>query len=172
VTTPPEPQDFPQQPTPAPPPLNEAELRGSDPAVEAPKEVQLSFWLWIATAALMVVGALLILTQRDVVLAELRKADTSGLTEEQLQSFATISVVFYVLVGVVLAGLFAFFAIKMRAGRNWARITLLVLGIIVLLYQVIGLTLIGLLTALVVLGGLITLNLKPSTAYFAANRTR
>jgi hypothetical protein len=164
VTTPPDQPDWQQQSTPAPPPLNESELR------EAPKEVEISFWLWIATTALMLVGALLTITQRDTVLDAIRKADTTGLTEDQLQSFATISVAFYVIMGLVLAGLFVLFALKARAGKNWARISLMILGGVVFLFQVLGLSILGVLTALVVLGGIVTLNLKPSTQYFAANR--
>jgi hypothetical protein len=170
VTTPPEQPDWQQQSIPAPPPLNESELRGPAPVGEAPKEVEISFWLWIATAALMLVGAVLTLAQRDTVLEAARSANTTGLTEEQLQSFATIAVTFYVIAGLVLAGLFVLFAMKARAGKNWARISLMILGGIVFLFQVLSLSILGILTALVVLGGLVMLNLKPSTQYFAANR--
>jgi hypothetical protein len=150
--------------------LSESELHGSAPVAEVPKEVQLSYWLWIAAAALMVIGAVLTLAQRDAVLDTLRAANTTNLTEEQLQSFATISVTFYVLVGLILAGLFVWFAMKARVGRNWARIALIILGAVVFLFQVLGLSLLGIVTALVVLGGLITLNLKPSTRFFAASK--
>ncbi|MEV8442534.1 hypothetical protein AB0425_34590 [Actinosynnema sp. NPDC051121] len=162
----------PQQPyTPAPPPLSESELAGhggqARPAVPEPKEVRLSFFLWLAGAILLVVSSVLVLTQRDVALEEARKApSTPGVTQEQLESAVTAVLVFLVIIGVVLAALMVFFAFKARAGRNWARITLTVIGAAVLLYHLFGFSLVGLIIVLVVAAAVVTMYLPASKAYF------
>lgn len=162
----------PQQPyTPTPPPLSESELAGhgghAGPAVPEPKEVRLSFFLWLAGAILLVVSSVLVLAQRDMALEEARKAaPTPGVTPEQLESAVTAVLVFLVVVGVVFAALMVFFAFKARAGRNWARITLTVLGAFVLLYHLFGFSLLGLVIVLVVAAAVVTMYLPASKAYF------
>ncbi len=161
-----------QQPyTPPPPPLSESELAGhgahQQPALPEPKEVRLSFFLWLAGAILLVVSSVLVLTQRETALEEARKAPpTPGVTAEQLESAVTAVLVFLVIIGVVLAALMVFFAFKARAGRNWARITLTVLGAAVFLYHLFGFSLIGLVIVLVVAAAVVTLYLPASKAYF------
>ena len=70
------------------------------------------------------------------------------------------------IIGVVLAALMVFFAFKARAGRNWARITLTVLGALVLLYHLFGFSLLGLVIVLVVAAAVVTMYLPASKAYF------
>jgi type IV secretory pathway VirB2 component (pilin) len=166
-------QPYPQQPyTPAPPPLSESELAASGghqrPAVPEPKEVRLSFFLWLAGAVLLAVSALLMLGDREAALEEARNVPaTPGITVEQLESTITAILVFLVIIGVVLAGLMALFAFKARAGRNWARVVLTVLGVVVFLYNLffapnfVGLVLLPVLAAAVV-----TLYLPGSKTYF------
>jgi ABC-type transport system involved in cytochrome bd biosynthesis fused ATPase/permease subunit len=136
----------------------------------APREVQISFWLWIFVAVLQAITGLLSLTGRDAAINALRDANT-GLTEDQLQTAVTATLALYTLIGFVIAGLFVWFAIKARAGRNWARIALMILGVVVLIFQIFGLTLLGIVTALAIIGGIVTLNLRPSSLFFASNRT-
>ncbi|MEU4739466.1 hypothetical protein AB0G02_03235 [Actinosynnema sp. NPDC023658] len=172
MTTPQDPEYRPpQQPyTPAPPPLSESELAGypgqAAPSVPEPKEVRLSFFLWIAGAVLLLVSAILVITQRDVAIQEARKTNTAGVTPDQLESAVTAVLWGLVVVGVVLAALMALFAVKARAGRNWARIALTVLGVIVALYHLIGFSLLGLLIVLVVVAAVVTMYLPASKAYF------
>ncbi|MCE6995871.1 hypothetical protein LZG04_13825 [Saccharothrix sp. S26] len=174
MTTPQDPDHLPpQQPyTPAPPPLSESELAGygggqGRPVVPEPKEVRLSFFLWLAGAVLLVVSSVLVLTQRDLAIEEARKAPpTPGVTAEQLESAVTAVLVFLVIIGLVLAALMAFFAFKVRAGRNWARITLTVIGAAVFLYHLFGFSLVGLIIVLVVAAAVVTMYLPASKAYF------
>ncbi|ROP39731.1 hypothetical protein [Saccharothrix texasensis] len=161
----------PQQPyTPAPPPLSDSELAGHGaqrPAVAEPKEVRVSFFLWLAGAILLVVSSVLVLTQREAALEEARKAPpTPGITVEQLESTVTAILVVVVIIGIVLAALMVLFALKARAGRNWARITLTVLGAAVFIYHLIGFSLVGLVIVLVVAAAVVTLYLPASKAYF------
>ena len=180
VTTPQDPdnrpsqQPYPQQQpyTPAPPPLSDSELAGyggqARPALPEPKEIRTSFFLWLASALLLVVSSVLVLLSRETVLEEARKAarDTQGVTVEQVESLTTAVLVFSAIIGVVLAALMVLFAFKVRAGRNWARITLTVLGAIVCIYYLLGFTLIGFLVVLVVAAAVVTLYLPASKAYF------
>lgn len=102
-------------------------------AAATPKEVQTAFRLWIANIVLGVVGSLLSLLIFDdlVAMDEL----PPGLTPEQAVLAASIGLIFGTLVFLGLGLLFAF---KMRAGRNWARITLTVLGSIAVLFSLLS----------------------------------
>lgn len=172
VTTPQDPQNRSQQQpyVPAPPPLSESELTGSGgygrPAVAEPKEVRLSFFLWLATSLLLVVSAVLIFTDRDVALEEARRTQAEGVTPEQLEAAVNVVLVTFVVIGVLLAALLAFFAFKVRAGRNWARITLTVLGVIVLIFNLLSFTWLGVLIVLAAAGAIVAMYLPASKAYF------
>ncbi len=83
----------------------------SVPAGPAPKEVETAFRLWIANVVLGIIGAVM--------------------------SFALSAL--GVVIALIFAALYLLFAFKMRQGRNWARITLTVLGGIGVLMGVLGL---------------------------------
>ncbi|MGH3568928.1 MAG: hypothetical protein ACRDRH_23460 [Pseudonocardia sp.] len=105
-------------------------------AAAAPKDVQTAFRLWIADIVLGVVGSLLSLLIFDdlVAMAEL----PPGLTPEQAALAATVGAIFAAVITLVFLGLGLLFAFKMRAGRNWARITLTVLGAIAVLFSLLS----------------------------------
>lgn len=105
-------------------------------AAAAPKEVQTAFRLWIANIVLGVVGSLLSLLIFDdlVAMAEL----PPGVTPEQAALGATVGAIFVAVLTLVFLGLGLLFAFKMRAGRNWARITLTVLGAIAVLFSLLS----------------------------------
>lgn len=105
-------------------------------AAAAPKDVQTAFRLWIANIVLGVIGGLLSLLVFDdlVAMAEL----PPGVTPEQAALGATVGAIFVAVVTLVFLGLGLLFAFKMRAGRNWARITLTVLGVIAVLFSLLS----------------------------------
>lgn len=115
------------------PPVPAAELAGGAPRVTPPTPVLASFWTWLAAAALWLVGGLLFLGARQTLVDSLRRDDTGGLTETQIQQAADLSVITVVVLAVIVAALFAFFAVKLRAGRNWARIVLTVVAVLALI---------------------------------------
>ncbi|RKT57898.1 hypothetical protein [Saccharothrix australiensis] len=176
MTTPQEP-DGPRQPQqphiPPPPPLSESELQGAahpgGHALPVPKEVRVSFWIWIAGAVLSVVGSLYALTQRDEIADVLRRQpNASELSPEQFDAAVTTSVLFAVVLGVVFAGLYVLFAFKARAGRNWARVVLTVLTALGLLSTLFGASVSGLFTSLISVVAVVLLYLPNSKAYFDA----
>ncbi|MBW4715850.1 hypothetical protein [Saccharothrix obliqua] len=174
MTTPQDPNGGQQQPyIPPPPPLSASELQGSGggPALPVPKEVQISFWIWIAGAALSVLGSLLALTQRDAIAQVLRESPQSrGLSPDEFDAAVTASILFAVVIGLVFAGLYVLFAFKARAGRNWARVVLTVLTALSLLALVTGASVSGLLTSLASVVAVVLLYMPNAKAYFDAHK--
>ncbi|MFD1146835.1 hypothetical protein [Saccharothrix hoggarensis] len=175
MTTPQDPEHLPpQQPyAPGSPPVGGYGQAGGPPeapqALSEPKELRLSFWLWITAAALVALTSLLVMTQRESATEAARRAGgTQGLTEEQFQAAVTASLLFLLVLGLVMGGLLAFFAVKARAGRGWARVALTVLGALVFVYNVLGFSLLGLLTGLVVAVAMVTLHLPATKQHFDA----
>lgn len=154
---------------PAAPPLHESELRGAQ-NLPAPTPVQVSFWLWVATAVVSVIGALLGFTQRDAALATVRGANTANLSEAQLEAAVTFGLVLAAVFLIVFAGLYLLFAFKARAGRNWARIVLTVLTVIDVLVLAINFSLVSGLSTLVAVVAVVLLFLPASSQFYAASR--
>ena len=98
------------------------------PAPARPGTVVGAFWLWIAAAAAAVVSGVLVFTS-DVWAQALAvaggRATISGVSVVTLISTVkTIAIVFMV----IFVALYVLFAVKMLAGRNWARVVLTVLA--------------------------------------------
>ena len=111
---------------PAAPPPTEAPRQTFTP----PTEVQASFWCFIAAAVVVLVGGLLSLGARQQIVDTLRANNTGNLTADQLNQVASVTLTVLLVVAVIIAGLFVLFAFKVRAGRNWARITLAIIAIL------------------------------------------
>ena len=87
----------------------------------------LAFWCWIATTVISLIG-LLDPDQPgldDAVAAGVR---SSGATRVDVQSLVTVAKAILIVVFLISVAIYLLFAFKMRAGRNWARITLTVFG--------------------------------------------
>lgn len=149
----------------------------TDPSVgrtssAAPKEVRISFWLWLASAILLTLlsiaalASVLIDPQAVVDLAKETAGGNQGLTDEQLRAGLIAFQIFFTVAGVVLSGLMVFFAVKARAGRPWARTWLNVVGIAALLLSMFGFTLLSLLIVLPIAAAIILLYMPPSKEYF------
>jgi hypothetical protein len=168
MTTPQDPYGQPNVP-PAAPPLNESELRGAQD-LPAPSPVQASFWLWIVTAVLGLIGTVIGFTQRDAALAAVRAANTQHLDDATLQAAVTAGLAFAAVIAVVFAALYVLFAFKTRAGRNWARITLTVLTALRVLLLIPSHDLLSVLAAVVAVVAVVLLYLPASAAFFTASR--
>jgi hypothetical protein len=127
----PEGQHQPFEPMPAAPSLNEQEL-GRTEVVGRPKSVDMAFILWLVT----VVGLLLSLViYLAVSAASLEETIRVGLerqnrtmSAEDIKDAAALYRTLAIVINLVFAVLVAAFAFAMRGGKNWARVTLIVLA--------------------------------------------
>jgi hypothetical protein len=150
---------------PAAPQFNEPATQN----IPVPTTVQASFWVWVATVVLSLVGAVVGFAGSGDALAAARSAN-SGLTDAQLQAIVTGTLIFAAVIAVVFAGLYLLFAFKARAGRNWARITLTVLTVLRLLALAAGVTLFGVITVVGAIVATVLLFLPESNQYFTAKK--
>ena len=103
---------------------------GSALRLAPPAEVLTSVKLWFASILLGLLGGVLVfaLTDQGAQAQTMRDAGTSGLTDAQPQWAVTILLVVVLVITVIVLALQIFFVLKMKAGRNWARIVLTVLA--------------------------------------------
>ena len=118
----------------APPPYGSDPYGQYGPALsQRPKEVDTSFWLWIGSMVVSLLGAILTFSQFDGIrqqaIDEALRADPTFDRQFFESTFDAVLIAGLVF-GLLLVALELFFILKMRAGRNWARIVLTVLGAI------------------------------------------
>lgn len=140
-------------------------------AVRPPAPVVVAFWIWIASAVLSLVFAVITPRQKSAIVDALTKAKPPNIAPNQYDQYATILITTTIVTLVIFAALYVFFAYKVRSGRNWARMTLTVLMIIGVAYDAYTGTLLSsgvglLISALAV----ILVYLPSANAYFAARR--
>lgn len=101
-----------------------------------------AFWLWIASLAVGLIGTVIAFaTLGDAVRAQVQRqveADPQ-LNAVDVEAIVRIGSIVGAVVGVAILTLEVFFALKMRAGRNWARITLTTLGALSVAATLVGL---------------------------------
>jgi ABC-type transport system involved in cytochrome bd biosynthesis fused ATPase/permease subunit len=122
---------------PPPPPIN----TGSAAAPTAPPtEIVGAFWAYLVAAITWLVGGLLVIGQKQQIIDSLRDANNQGgtLTDAQIETAANVGVIIVIVVAVVISALYALFAFKLKAGRNWARIVLAILAALALISLLLG----------------------------------
>jgi hypothetical protein len=142
-----------------------------------PKEVEISFGLWIATLVLGLIGVALSYSQIKQVQAQMINqmvAQNPPINQSMIERTASSAFVFGIVLWLlVVAAMFAF-VFLMRAGRNWARIVLAVLGGLYVLFSLMGVvvagSLAGLLHLLLLVGAIVTMFLPAANAWFASRR--
>ncbi|RYV51752.1 hypothetical protein [Pengzhenrongella frigida] len=129
---------MPTYPTGSGPTANEM----GQPRLAPPADVLMSVKLWFASIAVALVGGIAsyLMTDQTAAVKEMADADTSGLTEAQIQTAVNVGLVVALVFSLVLIGLQLLFVFKMKAGRNWARIVLTVLAGLSALMTLISLT--------------------------------
>ncbi|MGH3935227.1 MAG: hypothetical protein ACRDS1_09670 [Pseudonocardiaceae bacterium] len=145
-----------------------------------PKEVEISFWLWITNLVLGMLGALITLTQIDQIRTaaiDRAVAQDPTLDRSVIESAATVGLIVGVVVGLAIVAAQLAFVFLMRGGRNWARIVLAVLGGLGVLFGLIGLagasgatSATGLLQLLLLIGAIVTMFLPAANAWFRPSR--
>ncbi|SDD43276.1 hypothetical protein [Actinokineospora iranica] len=173
----PQPND-PYEPFPTAPPVDPRSL----PQTPArPKQVDTAFTLWMVSAGLSLLGFVLTLVfGQDATREAARKSfeDTGRpFTEADVDTAVTAALIFTGFFALLFFGLYLLFAFKMRAGRNWARLTLAILGGLGLLYALYGLaaggqgaleTVVGIVQIALVGTAIYLMYTKESSAYFDA----
>lgn len=104
-----------------------------------PTTVTLAFYAWLLLTALSLISLIVVLSSPiwdQAVAAGVRQADTNGVTID-VSSLVTTVKVSAVVGYLVAAALYLLFAFKMRAGRNWARVVLTIIGILAALGAVL-----------------------------------
>lgn len=88
--------------------------------------MQVAFWLWIFGALGSLVYAVLV----GDLSSSLSGANVSAANRADYERYVHVLVATTIVEQLVLAGLYVLFAYKVRAGRNWARMTMTVLVLI------------------------------------------
>lgn len=136
-----------------------------------PVTVQVAFWIWIASAVLSLVFAVLIPRQKGAIIDALNSAKPAGIAPNQYEQYANTLVVTTIVTLVLFALLYVFFAYKVRVGRNWARMTLTILLILgVVYYAYTGTLLSNGLGLVISVIALVLVYLPSANAYFAARK--
>ncbi|WP_424190088.1 hypothetical protein ACOBQX_14705 [Actinokineospora sp. G85] len=164
------------QPMPSAPPV------GHGAPLTRPKQVDTSFMLWLVNAAINILGFIVTLTiGSDVLRDQVREQAgvSGGLSDSEIDTAVTAALTVSGIIAVAFFALYVLFAFKMRAGRNWARITLTVLGVLGVLSGLYSLAsgdggVVGIIlnvVQVVLIGtALFLMWQKPSTEYFEASK--
>jgi len=94
-----------------------------------PREVQNAFTLWMVSIIVGLLAGILNLVVANPFAASRQRMHagaTSGMSRAQLDTILNVSLIIGAVFGVLFLALEVFFVVKMRAGRNWARIVLTV----------------------------------------------
>jgi hypothetical protein len=142
-------------------------------ASRPPASVEVAFWIWIVSAVVSLVFAVLAPRAKDNILASLRQSRPPGIVPSQYDHTANVLITVLVVQLVVFALLYVFLAYKVRSGRNWARMTLTVLLIIGVVYGLFNGSLLSSGVGLLISAVAVVLVYLPSaSAFFAAHRRR
>jgi hypothetical protein len=152
----------------APPPMDTPRQQFTPP-----NEIMSAFWCYVAGALILVVSGVLTITQRQQLISTLHENNPQHLTDAQINTVITATIVATVVILVIVAALYVLFAFKLRQGRNWARIVLTVvaaLALLSLLATAGGGTFLSLIGDLAAVAGCVLSYLPKSNAYIGAVR--
>jgi hypothetical protein len=145
------------------------------PAAARPSTINAAFWAFIASTVIGLLGGVLVFANKDAIVEATRNADRqkgTGLTDAQIDQAVTLTIVVAVVIAVIIALLYLLFAVKLRAGRNWARIVLTIITALQLLSVLAGESSIaGYVSVLAAVVGVVLSFTAPSNAYIAAAKT-
>jgi cation transport ATPase len=154
-----------------PSPIVSEQRKPDSEQVRPPVPVRVAFWIWVASAVLSLVSAVLTPREKGEIINALTTAKPQGITPAQYGQYANTLITVSIVTLVLFAALYVFFAYKVRAGKNWARMTLTVLMVIGVAYDAYTGTLlssgIGLLISAV---AVILVYFPSASAFFAAHK--
>jgi hypothetical protein len=165
-------QGYGQQGYPSAPPIAE---QATGPAPQQPTTILVSFWCWIVAAVLGLVGALILFGEKGSLNAAAQsRLATSGntdITPTQVSAVVNGIIVGALVAAIIVGALYVLFAFKLKQGRNWARIVLLIIAILDVLSLLVnggGTGVLGWIGVVVAVVGAVTSFLTPSSQYIAA----
>ena len=145
-------------------------LPGEEPErYDPPKPVQVSFWLWVASGAVFVIGYAIIFFARGTFVDELIRNNTNtSATPDDIRRGTTVLLAVLLVGAISFALLYVLFAYKARQGTRSARTVLTVLMVITLLFQLVGqfASLVTLIATLLGLVALLLMYLPGANPYF------
>jgi hypothetical protein len=152
--------------------------RAAAPApVARPKSVDNAFMAWILVTAVGLVGLIVNLTVGSDDLRKNLQETNRNYTPKELDDAVTVATVIAIVVSLLFIGLYLLFVYKMRAGRNWARITLTVLGGLSVVFTLIGagqsgalVLIVGLIQAVLIVAAVYLMYRPDANQYFAAGK--
>jgi len=146
--------------------------------VAAPDDVQKSFMLWLVSIGIGLLGAIVgvVFADRDKAIDEAMR-NGSDLTRDQASSLVTGILIGTAVVVLIILALELFFVFKMRAGKNWARILLTVLGVLGILSSLYGLTagltfgaVLNIVSVIVLIAAIVFMFKPAASAYFSQSK--
>jgi hypothetical protein len=147
----------------------------ASPAPARPGTINGAFWAFIASTVIGLIGAVLLFAGKDAIVTAARDASRkngTNLTDAQIDQAATLTIVVAVVIAVIISLLYLLFALKLRAGRNWARIVLTVITVLQVLSVLVGQGSIGsYISVLAAVVGVVLSFTAPSNAYINAAKT-
>lgn len=124
------------------------------------------YWLVVGGAVLTVVGALFQLLNRQTEVDAAKRANTNpAITDAMIEQSALIVYAIVLVVVLVLAALAAWFAGKVKAGQKKPRTGLMIAVLIGLFFTLLANGYLGVVGAVIAMGGLVLLYAKQSTEY-------
>jgi hypothetical protein len=147
------------------PPIGGTGNTGKPAKPPVPKEVNISFAVWVLS---MVLSSVLQIVDADVFVDTYQRQLANQSPEAQLSAGTLKGVYLFAVIAVGLVMLL--FAWKMRQGRNWARILLTVLAVTSLLVQAssVGVSsMLALIGVVITATGLVFMYVPAANAYFA-----
>lgn len=179
MTTPSEPgqegqQNQPYEPMPSAPP---PEDRAPAPVAARPTSVTISFAIWAVVGLVFLLGAVITIAQDDQVFRdaarETLERTNSQPSAQEIDDLANLIRNIGLIFNLVFAALILVFAWIMRAGRNWARITLTVLGGISLILILLGigsLNIVSIIQLVLTVVAIYLMFRRDANEFFAAGR--
>jgi hypothetical protein len=128
------------------PPPRPSTARLSSPPIAAqrelarPRVVTVSCWLWLAAALVAMAAVASTVSRLDAVRADLRRAvleSDSAATQDTVDQVVDASVLVIIIGGLVLGVVSGLVALGLRAGRGWARVTLIGFAVLAVGYGVL-----------------------------------
>jgi hypothetical protein len=134
-----------------------------------PTTIIAAFFGFLTSTVVSLVAVVILAGSRQQLVDSLREANTANLTEEQIQSSATLGLGFAIGVTLVIALVHLWLAFKLKAGRNWARIVLTVITLLQLasILATQGNTAVGYASCAIAVVAVVLSYLPASNAYIA-----